>query len=104
MSSEAASGQLTSECSRVLRLNVEPLALQARCRISNGGEQRGRGSGGRGRGGSRSRGDDLAERRLWPGSRPPAPRVARAARKDWLAPFATTGTDYATPLSMRRVH
>jgi serine/threonine protein kinase len=44
------------------------------------------------------------ERRLWPGSRPPVPRVARAARKDWLAPCATTGTDDATAASMRRVH
>ena len=49
-----------------------------------------------GRAPTRSRGDAHAERRSWPGSRPPAPRVARAARKDWISPLATTGTDYAT--------
>jgi hypothetical protein len=42
------------------------------------------------------------ERRQWPDSRPPAPRLARAARKDWLAPCATTGTDFATAASMHR--
>jgi hypothetical protein len=45
---------------------------------------------------SRFQGDALAAPRLWPDSRPPAPPAARAARNDYLAPLATTGSDDAT--------